>query len=1728
MDELQALYDVYMQNGILGQATTFEQFSAADDSQLENLYNQGLSARLLSQQTDLNTFKSAWAVKKKEATGSVSEVGISEQQETVESPTSAPIQPPQEETSFGSDLIKSWNQGRAQAQSIDDVLKIVTQGREVSDTELNNYIKAVQEIQSIGTTEGMQQFQKEYEEGGKDVGSFILALGKNLDVIPEVVASSIASMIAPDVAVGAGIGAVGGAATGAGLTAIGGPLALFGAGAGGIGGAVAGGTAVLEGTLSFTEFLQEELAEQGLDFTPEGIRSVLESEEAISNIKNRALKRGVAIGLVEALTFGLANKVGGKLARGVGTPALLKSAGAQTVIEGTGGGVGESVGRAVAGQEQDVADIGLEFFAELPGATLSGATTLFKRPKYTIKGETGVINRVSQDQFIKFIEKATPEELISANLQAVNDQKVSNVLDAKMEEAQLKVNLKKAYPDLSEENLNKLVPLQKRLTDLKNNPVDTEDVQKTVKEQINQITNAVQKPSPTEVDVSQPSQDSPTVGEGDTQGTAVTRETETVETDQTTEPAQEGEVETEVSETEEITYTLPEDPKEARKDFDVIDNRKGKAGLEYEFDGIGARKGEGNYYVENNKTGSQVTATTRKEAEFLAKNPKEWAYGEGESIIIRDQKTIADAKPSIQEVTESETVREISIGKNKVKTKAGKVLSIVNEKNEKVSLAVGRKIEKKLIQDGIVDIDGTILQQQEIPTRNVDEFIVENSKSPRQLAETINSLQEVKKQDLVNIDEAKVVGLGSLFGQKKFSPESIQKITGFKNLQKELGSGFVRTWISKDKSRNINIEDGVQDENGNTYEADEIIEFITQYPTRKDYIQQFDNASQLLADAKIKFTQLTGLKATPTNINEAIKAPRQEDIAFREERQAEDAAIEKRIQDAIESNTPQKRVPKKKVKTKEDIRQDKREKKQIVELSRIIRKIKKNYFKLSMSRLETRIANLFRRTKIGLTEDAIRKNPTAYIDAPLGNPTGTQFYRTLIRPLETAFNPFRKDFRRLQNKVINVADSLSKDHNENISLGYMIRLFQIAREFETNNNPDISPDPVTILNLTIEKAARGEIYNDLDLKVLKDLSNRFEKNGQIKSSDVLAAMTPKQKKALKFLDNENKALENKIKVVFERAGLDVSPELLNNYSHRVVLRDSSKKDVDILIEKAKSFYDSTKGGTEIFRTEGAKPMSFDPFESLLRGAQETLIAFYLKPTADKVQRITKSLKNIFQNQSKEQREAGLAVNNVVRELLESAYIRSFIDANNKGGLINEARKIGYRILLSSGSRFGAELLGNALMLISEDPKVIKDSYTKYKNFSMKVGEKANEKYIRLLENLKSSEVAKLSGATSGETKYADVDNFLNLKKGRKLQGPIQKKLGFIKNTAGMTYNAISKISDFLMSGADRVISRPIWVSKFANEFQKNVKKINNEDINLTVKDLDEIANGTSKYLDKIYKPALNEAVLLADRTSTQLITSGNPFNTIIANVRRGDKSVADYYRLINSFMARFTINEYATARFAVSSLFRNGEISKQKAFRTFAGVLGRMSAYVVLYNLLSQYMDSLYAEVRGKDIPEEDKDYSLMSARQAVGSAMTLLFRQNLGNIPALPINFGAEYINKNYLEKLRDGAPYNSYENSIVYSLIQLDKPIYEDNLDTVVPILAGPFGPYANAIKRTAKTINRSLNLKTEEGREKAKKQLKSLTAFELIGMTGFIPLYKDLIRAEKKIYYQDQKDD
>jgi hypothetical protein len=385
-----------------------------------------------------------------------------------------------------------------------------------------------------------------------------------------------------------------------------------------------------------------------------------------------------------------------------------------------------------------------------------------------------------------------------------------------------------------------------------------------------------------------------------------------------------------------------------------------------------------------------------------------------------------------------------------------------------------------------------------------------------------------------------------------------------------------------------------------------------------------------------------------------------------------------------------------------------------------------------------------------------------------------------------------------------------------------------------------------------------------------------------------------------------------------------------------------------------------------------------------------------------------------------------------------------MDAGSTGlNLKREAEKMGYRVLLGSVPRFAAELLGNAAMLVTQPAEVIQNAYDKYSSISLNLKPTARDNYLKILENLNSAEVNKLGEIIGqADSKYSDPNNYLNLSEMRQsgMQSRVQEKMSII---AGMgprqTYKVVNSISDLLMAGGDKLIARPLWISKFANEFKNNVKNNLNEDIDLSVDDFEKIADGTSEYLkDSKYAQAIKDATFQSDKTVAEFITSGNPFNAIIKNVRRDEKGEAakNFYRVINSFMANFNLNEYATARFAVGAMLKDGEISKAQAGKLLAGILARMSSYVILYRTFSKYFDEVFL---GAPEEEEEEDVAQLITRQVIGSLSTLMFRGGLGNIPALPVNYGIEYLNKEYLDFLRDGGEYDAYDDSIVYSLIGL-----------------------------------------------------------------------------------------
>ena len=139
-------------------------------------------------------------------------------------------------------------------------------------------------------------------------------------------------------------------------------------------GAVAGlGSAATEFGSATIEAMSDYLATQGTDISNnKAVAEALSNEEKMAEFEQFALKRGLPIGIVDALSVGLAGKltlaVKG-MERG-GRAAKYAAFGAEALgIQPTLGGLGEYAAQKVAGQEFSLGDIGLEMFAEIPGGT---------------------------------------------------------------------------------------------------------------------------------------------------------------------------------------------------------------------------------------------------------------------------------------------------------------------------------------------------------------------------------------------------------------------------------------------------------------------------------------------------------------------------------------------------------------------------------------------------------------------------------------------------------------------------------------------------------------------------------------------------------------------------------------------------------------------------------------------------------------------------------------------------------------------------------------------------------------------------------------------------------------------------------------------------------------------------------------------------------------------------------------------------------------------------------------------------------------------------------------------------------------------------------------------------------------------------------------------------------------------------------------------------------------
>ena len=338
------------------------------------------------------------------------------------------------EQAFGIDIKDNWlgntiSRGYKAASDTGEASNMILAGSDVDLETVSKWVEANKEkAEGYVESEKMVEFQKRYAEDGHTWTSFFKNAFNDPSLMAELMIQSYATMAgtAADSNVALASAATGGAVgagAGAAATSFG-----FGIGAipGGIAGAMGGLATSMEAALTVGELIQEELKKQGKEFNDENVLALLQSDIG-DDIRTRAVGRGLAIGVVEGLTGGIAGKAtksvlkaGGKVASSKASGRLIKGAAATTGVgvEAVGGSVGEVAGRLVADQEMDIAEIGFEGITGTITAPMNVGLALgtYKKPEYKINGES-----VSYDKAKQFIEKASGEDIAKANIEISND-----------------------------------------------------------------------------------------------------------------------------------------------------------------------------------------------------------------------------------------------------------------------------------------------------------------------------------------------------------------------------------------------------------------------------------------------------------------------------------------------------------------------------------------------------------------------------------------------------------------------------------------------------------------------------------------------------------------------------------------------------------------------------------------------------------------------------------------------------------------------------------------------------------------------------------------------------------------------------------------------------------------------------------------------------------------------------------------------------------------------------------------------------------------------------------------------------------------------------------------------------------------------------------------------------------------------------------------------------------
>ena len=758
---------------------------------------------------------------------------------------------------------------------------------------------------------------------------------------------------------------------------------------------------------------------------------------------------------------------------------------------------------------------------------------------------------------------------------------------------------------------------------------------------------------------------------------------------------------------------------------------------------------------------------------------------------------------------------------------------------------------------------------------------------------------------------------------------------------------------------------------------------------------------------------------------------------------------------------------------------------------------------------------------VGIRGQMIRSNPLNVMDNLFGNYKNRNIYNNTIRPTAEAHAKF-KNWINEQTDIIETAESLlAPTIKEKVSAAvkrrFELTVYLLQNEFESNSNKKGTAPGVEFIEGTIAKyneAKEQSRYNEESINLLKQILKEYSVDGQISLSKMDKSMSPKTKKALKLLQGVYSGL-GELQSYATRIVRGNELDLVNQYvHHKTDYTEEAIQDASA-IEYLKVM-PGTKSKTS-FERKGVTAIDFDPISTVLRATKNTGLDYFMsneistnRQGLSTLKKITGSDASKTEKQNNQLNEAAIDLNLIYSEALENVITNNMSSSVIGGSRWNYLRTGGYYAALASIPRAGAELASNVAFAALSTPKETTLGITKYGDLSM------SNKGRMIVENTPSTSATKLYNDEQLGGSKTDSQGVTKKKSSPIAKSELEENLEYIARATGVKgiRKAVGKVGEFLISRPDQMISRPLWFGTVASTFKSETGQ------NI---DFDKIAENNSDYMKK-YKEAIAVSTRKADENVTMAATSNDPFSQVLKNQAKQGEAGYNFYRMLNSYMSKFSLNEYATARQAVASIVGRGEMGSIRGVSTLAGVGVRMTMYVMML----RYLNSAMFGMLGIGDDEDDTDYAELGLRQAVGAATSLISRGMSGNIPMIPLNFTIEALNKDYGYEagLRSNKEY-TYEDALIYATINPSNA--SRNLpEATLYQLSGPLNPYAKTLSRAFTLGIRSKYNKTDESRQKNLEKLFSArTAIEIANIFGGVPFYRDIRKGFIEEQYKGSKD-